>query len=357
MPKELTKENGAVRQEAEKNFSILYGFFIWTSTIGSGFALSQHARIVITELFTPIADLTNLSGVGNSGFWAICGVLGFGVAFLCDAYLFTKQSRAAFSEFFILCEVLFSKNYADMCAARGVAHNIISRFFAGFGVARLLQMLLSFMLCTTGFTISFITSYQGTETAVTYVKPKDAAKENNVLIQSIVARKDKAYKDAVGDLEQKVESLRKEAAKPVSLGKEMDKMISRGNGWAMQKADSAQKAALKAITPRLAEAEKQLKEKIDYFNQNVAPNFQKEINQVNSSFSAVDTIAKGGGFILMMVGVGSLLFCLMITVVKCLNIASNQGYVIYKPEPIIVEEKNRNNREPKKPKQGEPSPN
>lgn len=357
MPKELTKENGEIRQEAEKNSSVLYDIFIWISTIGSTIAICKHSNTIIAELFSPIIDLTNISGFGSYVFKAVCLVIGFATAYVADSYLFTKQARAAFSEFFILCEVLFSKTYADICAARGIAHNIVSRFFAGFGVARLLQMMLCFLLAATGFTISFTTSYQGTEAAAAYIKPSDVAKDNSDKIASINARRDAAYKLAVGDLEKKVEDLRKEAAKPVLLGKEIEKMASRGNGWAMSKIDSAQKATAKIISPRLAEAEKQLNEKIKYFNDNIAPSYQKEINDANKEYMFITTISDGGGFMLMVLGVGALMFCLMMIVVKCLNIVSSLNYVMYKPEPIIVEEKNRNNREPKKPRQGEPSPN
>lgn len=357
MAKEITKENGEIRQEAEKNSSLLYDIFIWVSTIGSTIALYRHAHTVIAELLSPVIDLYTISGFGSYVFGGICLALGFGIAYVADSYLFTKQARAAFSEFFILCEILFSKNYADICAARGAAHNVITRFFAGFGLARLLQMMLCFLLAATGFTISFTTSYQGTETASKYIKPDDAAKVKSEKVKEIESRRDAAYKEAVGDLEKKVEELRKEANKPVSLGKEIDKMASRGNGWAMSKVDSAQKASAKAIAPRLAEAEKKLQDKVAYFEEYIAPNYKQEIEDANKQYLFLDAISKGGGFMLTVLGVGALVFCLMIIVVKCLNIVAAQRYVIYKPEPIIVEEKSRPNRDPKKPKQGEPGPN
>lgn len=89
----------------------------------------------------------------------------------------------------------------------------------------------------------------------------------------------------------------------------------------------------------MAEAEKKLQDKVAYFEEYIAPNYKQEIEDANKQYLFLDAISKGGGFMLTVLGVGALVFCLMIIVVKCLNIVAAQRYVIYKPEPIIVEEK------------------
>lgn len=346
MQRQLTIENAAIRAQAKKSYSYLHLFFLAVSTIGSTIYLYSFFERILAETFAPFVDLSNLIGFWGGVFKFFCFVFAFCVALLCDFVLFSKHSRVAFSELFILCKVLFARDMVNMFASRGIAHNVITRFFAGFGIARLLQMCLSFFIATTGFTVSFITSYGGSDVTATTIRPKEEAKENRLEVTQINSRRDAEYKKVVGPAEEKLAELRKEASKGVSVGKQIEKMAKNGNGWAQSKIDSAQKAAAKFLAPQLALAEKELSDKILYFNDKIAPAYDAEIAAQQNSLGISDRIWAGLGFLIMLFGVGALLFCLMIEVVTCLDIVTNQQPVQINPAPVSIQTKTAEKAKP-----------
>jgi hypothetical protein len=180
--------------------------------------------------------------------------------------------------------------------------------FNRFGIFRTVSALFFGLIFTAGFTLSFVTSLNGSNLIKAFVAPKVDAKKYD----GIVAERNKEAGAATKAQDDKIKALQTEKEKALATvgTKELIKSANRGNGWAQMTLDSMRTAAAKPYDRQIAALEKSRTAETTKFEGRYAPiekaklaAAEDDINSTISQAATIGAITKGFGVLPLIIGV------------------------------------------------------